>query len=85
MVDPSGLLISTHHLRTRDSEALLQSAREKVLTSPSQVSLSQFSLMTDRKQKKKKLESLSNLYRNFKRRIRYRRLPSSYSFKSLNN
>ena len=79
--DEHGSLISTNHShhchdsferRQRHNEALVQSVREKLN-------------LVHEDHSRKTLGSISNFYRKFKRKFRYRRLPSVYSFNSLNN
>lgn len=75
--DENGSLISTNHRfqetrRRIDNEALLQSVRKKLNLAQSD-------------QSRKTRGSISNFYRNFRRKFRYRRLPSVYSFNSFNN
>ena len=77
LVDENGCLISTsyphnHESRQRENEALVQSVREKLN-------------LVHEDPSRKTGGSISNFYRKFKRKFRYRRLPSVYSFNSLNN
>ena len=74
--DENGSLISTNHIqhqnsRQKEYEALLQSAREKLN-------------LVQEDQSRQTLGSISYFYRKFRRKFRYRRLPSVYSFNSLN-
>ena len=75
--DENGSLITTNHScqetrRPIDNEALLQSVREKLNLAQSD-------------QSRKTRGSISYFYRKFRRKFRYRRLPSVYSFNSFNN
>ena len=81
--DENGILIATgciptpgsHAIgtsRQRDNESLVQSVREKLN-------------LVHEDQNRNRLGSISNFYRNFRKKFRYRRLPSVYSFNSLNN
>ena len=80
--DENGSLIEMEHIEQdsqaisttlrRDNESLVQSVREKLN-------------LVHEDQNRNRLGSISKLYRNFKRKFRYRRLPSVYSFNSLNN
>ena len=76
--DENGISLHSHdsQLRTerrqRDNEALVLTVREKLN-------------LVSEDESRKTLGSISNFYRKFKRKFRYRRLPSVYSFNSLTN